>query len=249
MSAFNQSSNVDISNNELHLLLRQLIKEQSDIIVKQVNESINTLKCDLDKANKEITELRKENTALKQKVSQLGKAARNQNLVVFGISYDINENKHLLLDSILNKINTVSDANFTINDIIDLYRVGKTDKHPIIVKFVSVFARDNVLKLSGALKKSGIIIKKDLSLEERQGYAILRQNYNIAKGCNLDPKISGSNLVVKDQNFSIEALTSEAVDFSLLIPPVSNENQVSPEIQVGQHTQVSVPLSSTYEKS
>lgn len=198
---------VDITNTELYASLVQIVKEQSQLIVDQINESIIKLQTELSEAKSEIVKLKTENHLLRERVYKLEINSRSNNLVIFGIPHIENENKESLANLVITKFNDVLNVNCSRNDLSDIYRLGKSnDKIPVIIKFVSHFVKDLIIKNAFKFKDTGVSISRDLPPEERNNFKILRQHLREAKSYNLSAKIHKNTLIVDDKSYTINEL-------------------------------------------
>lgn len=215
---------LDISNKELHSLILQSTKSQTDTILSQFNAVINSIKEELQAANAKIDALEVENTSLKQEIGRLQKSVRANNLIIFGIQHCQEETRVDLLNQVITKFNELLQVNCVKNDISDIYRTGKSNKRPIIIKFVSSFMKNDILRNAYKLKGTGIYISRDLLPSERA-------NRRPSRGETAKGAATASGVVTNNGN-------SSQIDSAVLkdtIELVSKSSVVGAETETEEH--------------
>lgn len=185
-------------------------KKQSDYIKDNIKKEITVLKEHLESEFSKIsTNFENKYKELKTKYEKLEKELRRNNIIIFGLETPV-EN---LGNFVVNKLNQHLGLTLTINDINNIYTIGKqTTKRPIIVKLLSYLKKQEILKNCNKLKGTSISISEELSIEERKENKILRQHLKKARSKNLNASIKNRKLIVNGQAYSAQELADEEED-------------------------------------
>ncbi|KAI4470929.1 tubulin-specific chaperone e [Holotrichia oblita] len=218
---------IDITNRDLDNHIVALLKEQTDTLIKQFDERINSFKKDLILANEEIQNLKNENSKLKHTVIGLEKTLKNNNIVIFGIPPKEKESRLDLTKFVLDKFETLLNITCSSTEVADIYRVGKrSQSSAVIIKFCSIFTKDEILRNCSKLKGTGLFVTHDLSYDERQSKKKLRQYYQAALEKSMNAKVIGNKLIIENVEYTIaelEKLSWLAVPESSTQPGTSNQ--------------------------
>lgn len=147
--------------------LRSLASVLTELVAKQLEESMNFnsdlvagLEKKLAERDREISNLKSQ---LEEKTDQLEMYSRRNCLRIFGVEETENEDTdRLVIEKVANKIS----VNLSLQDIDRSHRVGRqvTGKNrPIIVKFVSYRKRNEMFRSKRLLKQTGMTIREDLT--------------------------------------------------------------------------------------
>lgn len=206
----------------LYQLINQANEKQTADITDKFNGIINILK-------NELNRITQENLLLKKKCLVLERKVRRNNVVIFGLPPV--ENNSDLLKGTVQKLNDLLDTSIHERDINNIYKIGKSDKPPVIVEFISYLRKkslfENIDKVKN-LKEHGIAISNDLCPEDRENNKILVDFLKEAKAEGHNAKLKGGILYVEDQTYTIEDLKHHKVH-------ISKENNTDTEIEEKLH--------------
>ncbi|KAG5885365.1 hypothetical protein JTB14_035168 [Gonioctena quinquepunctata] len=188
-----------------------------------VQEFDRTVNEKLNEANKEIEKLRTHCTELERK-------SRKNNLVLFGIKTDENDNlAEIATETLIKELK----VNIKLDDVNNAYKLGKDATSPIVIEFVSFFKKltifQNKTKLR-ELNEKGISITNDMSKEDREKQKILRKH--LKQNCVAN--IKGFTLYINNKPHSVEKLQilEESANFSCDSENNSSEMSIQSQPQV-----------------
>lgn len=134
----------------------------------------------------------------------LQREVRKNNLVIFGIPGEEEED---LVHKILEFLKTVLKVQTSEEEINDVYRFGKSEKdRPVLVKFVSAHKKFQILKQGILLKGTKISISNDLIRQDREKQKILRKHLKLARNQGLEAKIIQYKLLVNNSLLTVNDL-------------------------------------------
>lgn len=165
------------------IVIKRLLEDNTKKILAELEKSKVELRKAIDFSEKnllqKITELNikiktieEENKDLKQKVEDLEKKNRINNLVISGLKKP--RNGLLTPGFICDEINGRLNSDLKETEIKNLYFLGKSDAAPIKIELVSFFAKQAVLKQVKKLKGSGVFIANDATPQQRENYRNLK---------------------------------------------------------------------------
>lgn len=188
-----------ISPSDFYQMLQTANEQQTRQISAQIQQSEVNITTKLNDAKRRISKL--ENTCL-----YLERRARKNNIVIFGFEIQCNKS---IVQEVLDKLNSLLNLNIAISDVNNIYKIGKTERSPIIVEFISYLKKieifQNPEKLR-ALKSTNIAISNDLCEKDRNDRKILLRYYKKAKDDKQDVKIRGNKLELNSRLYTIREL-------------------------------------------
>lgn len=137
----------------------------------------------------------------------LERRIRKNNVILFGLSLDGTD----LAEQVLQKLNDLFETAFTIAEINNVYKIGKSKSPPVIVEFVSFLRKSEIFKKPDklrALRGTGISIAHDLCQEDRKNMKILRQHLREVRAKGQEAKIVGTKLKIGDRFYSAAELNN-----------------------------------------
>lgn len=150
----------------LDQLKAEIIEAISQGIEKKFEKRFTDIHNDLARTKTELSSVKMDNQILRKIIDSNEQYQRNRNVRIFGLKLSENEN---LTQSVLNVITTkMNMVQINKTDIHKCHRVSAKnptpDKPPaVLVEFVSVHKRSDVLKHRKLLKNTNISIKEDLT--------------------------------------------------------------------------------------
>lgn len=125
------------------------MSKQTDDIMTRMDEKLDPFKL-------EVQELRAENEKLKEKIYNLEKYKRRNNLIFYGIKETENSTVHLI-EIIKNKFKDDLNITFEDRDVNTIYRIGKNNtengkERPILLTFVNLWKKNEIMANKRKLK-------------------------------------------------------------------------------------------------
>ncbi|KAK9721825.1 hypothetical protein QE152_g19962 [Popillia japonica] len=148
--------------------------------------------------NTNITGLQQKYDALVKRTINLERKTRKNNIVVFGIQHENEEN---LMHNVLHSINNLLETNIAERDLNNVYRIGK--RNTVIVEFISYIKKLELFKNIKKLKGSNIAIAHDLCPEDLRKRKQLYECYKKAKNNGLNAQIKHNSLYINGKCISI----------------------------------------------
>ena len=195
-------------------------QEEPMKILREIQDSTRKMESDLEaikKKNEEFCEFMKF-TSMKQKeeaahrkeleakitqltseVERLKKAEKSKNVILRNFSYDKNLNLDIRT-TVLNLFQTLM-ANFDVNSVEDVFLVGKQDIKPILIKFKTQFAKQQLFKNVKLLKENKLFITNDLDREVRMKRKSLRECVRKLDNASIKASIQKDKICIDDQLF------------------------------------------------
>lgn len=159
-------ASIDLLLSKLDSKLDEKLHNQTLLITKTVTQNVMEA---LDEKVKLITEenkdLKNKVTELQQKLCNIDKEKRKNNLIFFGIS-ELGKSEPELVDYIKETIIEM-EIYIESHEINNIYRIGKwtgTNNRPVVVSFSTVWKKHLILKNKSKLPE-GVYIKEDYSKE------------------------------------------------------------------------------------
>lgn len=156
--------------------IMELFKNEQFIlsIAKSITKIIKQeVASDIDKINKKISELVEKNKLLMCNMDNCEQYSRKNNLRIFGLPYENNEN---LEDKVIKMLDDKMSIKTTHKEIKFVYRIkpkqankSSNKNHPVIIRMDSRL-RKLVFTNKKSLKGSGITIREDLTKQRLQIY-------------------------------------------------------------------------------
>uniref|UniRef100_A0A8D8Q4Q5 Transposase n=1 Tax=Cacopsylla melanoneura TaxID=428564 RepID=A0A8D8Q4Q5_9HEMI len=124
-----------------------------DTLVTQMTEEMNKLRTKVKEMEKRIVENERRTDRIKNK----------QNLVIFGVKEETQENPATLENEVLKLIKTKLNVTIEKSEVDHIKRFGKAkDKKPIMLKLTTWKKKAQVLANTSKLKNTNIVIKEDI---------------------------------------------------------------------------------------
>lgn len=180
-------------------------KQQTEVIKAHIDIEIQKINQKLEEQTEKYTELKKNYDDLKVKQTKLEKEVRRNNIIIFGLQLEEGN----LLEFTINSLNNLLQLQLSISDINNVFAIGKNINRPIIVKFISFFKKQEVLRNCKKLKGTSVYISEELSPEERCEIKFLRTHLKEARAKNLDAYIKNHNLYVNGKKYTPQQLKQE----------------------------------------
>lgn len=132
---------------------------------------------------------------------------KKSNLLIFGMHEEDNENIYeKVVEFFKVKLQITDFKKSEISCVFRFGRVKESNPRPVLVKFLALYRKSEVLKNGFLLKNTCYSICNDLSPEEREIQKVLRKHLQEAKKQNLKATIKGNKLLVNNETYTVEEL-------------------------------------------
>lgn len=115
-------------------------------------------------------------------------------------------NKEHLLEETLQKINELLGTNIVGTDINNIYTIGKAERPPIIIEFISYIKKRQLQSQTTKLRGTRIGISNDLCAEDRETQKKLRVYLKKAKTSGQNARIKGNQLEIDNTLYTLKQL-------------------------------------------
>uniref|UniRef100_A0A8D9FI16 Uncharacterized protein n=2 Tax=Cacopsylla melanoneura TaxID=428564 RepID=A0A8D9FI16_9HEMI len=222
-----------------------LSKLTSDEVMIKIYQELKGLKIELKNENQETRDLlnnkigavQEEQLCTKKKLAvHDGKLKgieiekRKKNVIIYGIKEEPNETRNetkLKIDQILN---TKMKLKIKIEEIDDFFRMGKKDRpnRPIMLKLVTYWRKNEILKNGKELKGTGIHMAEDLSKEEEEEKRKLVPIMKEFRNKNCHAIIRRATLIVNGKIWNKNTDSSEEI---MMSDETDSENELDTTIK------------------
>lgn len=168
----------------------------------------------IEEQSNRIRQLEVENQILNEKVENLERNSRNNNLIIYGLNKCPSD---ITSEFICNQIKILVGIDLQESDINNFYTLGKTETAPVKLELISFIKKKSILKNCNKLKGKNISIGNDLTTTQRKEYKILKyylthelKNKNY-KTCY----IKGNKLILDDLVYTAEELSHLDTDIAI----------------------------------
>ncbi|CAG9819995.1 unnamed protein product [Phaedon cochleariae] len=187
--------------------LKKYIAEQNQIVVSKFTAQINDLKDIVLSSSEKVEKLENEIKILKSRNTQLEKAVRENNILIFNSDY-VEGN---LLEFTLNLLNSNLELNISKEEINRVYIIGNNEKEKIIlIKFLRFITKQEILKSCKKLKGKRLSIVEDLSQEERSERRVLVEKSKEARKNNKKAHVFRNKLFIDSIGYTYKDLITNA---------------------------------------
>lgn len=180
----------------------KFIQHVSEVVAKTVENRIADA---LETNNKYIEELKNENNNLCAKLDDLEQYTRRNNLRIFGVNEELNED---LESKVIVLFRDKMEVNLEPKDIDRVHRLGKTDAskssiRPIIIKFTNYGSKRALMKSRSKLKnlEKKVYVADDLTKIRYELYRAAKKKFGNKSVWTLDGEIK---VKVKEKLFTIK---------------------------------------------
>lgn len=180
--------------------IRQTKRELKSLI--EAVEVRITLK--IEDLNRRLNKVEKQNKLFEEKIEQLERKSRENNIIIFGLKHPA---QNISLDFLTSELKKLIGVEVKETDLKNYYTLGKTETAPIKVEFLSFFKKSSILSNSKKLKGTNTIISNDLTDKQREEGKILRKHLSLARqDNNTNCFIRRNKLHVNNKVYTLEEL-------------------------------------------
>lgn len=175
------------------------------LLDNQTKEITSNLKSDIDNVNSRLYKQELKIQHLEKRCLILERKVRRNNIIIFGLDVDYSS----LAVSVLTQINLLLDLRLTTNDLNDVYKIGRSEKPPIVVEFLSSYKKAEIFKNKEklrSLKTKNVAISNDLCEHDRREQKILRQRLKKARQDGVQARITGRQIEIEGKLFTAKDL-------------------------------------------
>ncbi|CAH1106422.1 unnamed protein product [Psylliodes chrysocephalus] len=209
----------EISTGDIYLLL-QTINDNITRKIEEVQQEVKTIKevihQEVESVKQNVISLKKENTELKNKLKLSERKLKINNLIIYGLPEEEEENQYFLINAILNLTNNTLKVSLHTGEINNIYRIGKknSNSRPVLLSLISYLKKKEILNNCTNLRGTSIKIVKDLIEEDRKEKRILLENLKIARNGNKKTYIKGLKLFIGEVPYTARELINLEPEFN-----------------------------------
>ena len=137
----------------------------------EINKKIDNLNTEWKGTAKEVTTMRKEMEDIKERMQNtitMERDYRNHNIIIFGLGEQQYESKFDTVYRVLDLFTNELHLNMSDQMVANAYWIGRRrGNRPLLVRFTSVLARDQVLERTRMLKGTRIRVDRDYDYKTR----------------------------------------------------------------------------------
>lgn len=183
----------------------------AQLLNKQTIEITKTIERSSDALERKVGHLKKRCVTLERRL-------RKNNIVLFGLNID----KENIVAGTIEQLNNLFELNITVADINNIYKIGGSEKPPVVVEFISFLKKQEIFKNPEKLKSlrsKNVSVSNDLCYEDRLEQETLRRHCKLAREKELQAKIRGHRLEIEGKFYTASEL--EQLDYET----VSSESE------------------------
>ncbi|CAG9824653.1 unnamed protein product [Phaedon cochleariae] len=197
----------EVSIKDVYLLLKGVNENMGKRIevLEETTRSLSTAVCkEVEITRNKVEILEKENVTLKNKVSKFEKQLKLNNLVIYGIEENEDENQEKLINTFSELTAIKLEVEIKRIEINNIFRLGKKtgQKRPILVSLGSQIRRQEILRNGPKLKGTKIVITEDLTDEEQKERKILLGALKEARSNNKTAFLTRNKLIVEGETLT-----------------------------------------------
>jgi hypothetical protein len=182
---------------------QEFLNTMKDDITQSVAEALVEFTRRIEKNEKDVKELREENTSLHQRIAHLERHARRNNVVIYGIPDNIQP------AAALQKITTTLGLG-NVPQTECVYRIGRqTEKRPLLVRFCSQRDKQSIMDNVRKLKGTRIVVSDDLTPDEQATRRTILSAARAAKEKGIESKVRRTGLLVHNRLVPVVELSDE----------------------------------------
>nr|CAI5869083.1 unnamed protein product [Callosobruchus analis] len=163
-----QSQHYDLTPGAMEELILKVCKQQSDYIVRQLDDRLNKMENSLKEHLSRVAENSKKIDKVCLQVNDVERRCKQNNLIVYGIEEGENETSVESEDKLILLFKNKLSIDVAPNEIGRCHRIGKVKPgtcRPILVQFIAYKMKSLLYNKKKLLKKTPYVIKEDLTSE------------------------------------------------------------------------------------
>ncbi|XP_057663191.1 uncharacterized protein LOC130898139 [Diorhabda carinulata] len=206
------------------IILEEIISSKEEL--KSLIEAVEVrLSLKIEDLYRKLNKVEAENRHLSNKIENIERKTKENNIVIFGLDTKPEE---ITPEYICNELGRLVNVTINESDLNNIYSLGRKERAPIRVEFVSYLKKSEVLKNAKNLKGTNISVANDLTLIQREEHKILRKHLILAKTNNhINCYIRRNKLFVDGKIYSPEEL--EVIETTEINRPKSNSEPATPK--------------------
>ncbi|KAG5862712.1 hypothetical protein JTB14_014975 [Gonioctena quinquepunctata] len=196
----------EVSIKDVYLLLKGVnenLSKRIEVLEATTRSLTTVLQEEVETIRNKVEILEKKNISLKNQLSKFEKQLKLNNLVIYGIEENQNENQEILINKFSELATTKLELKITRTEINNIFRLGKKAGHnrPILISLSSQIKRQEILRNARKLKGTKIVITEENGeLEERK---ILLGALKEAKSNNKTAFLKRNKLIVEGESYTV----------------------------------------------
>lgn len=202
-------SDKDVTIKDVYVLLQTIntnLSQKIETVHEEVRELSHKLNKEVIEIKEEIDLLKEENNQLKDRVNNVERLLKKNNLVFYGMNEDPKETKDILTKAILSLLQEKLGFALSAVDISNCFRLGKktSTNRPVLLELTSNFNKREILAKKFKFKGSNIFVNEDLIPQDLYERKILLSVLKNAKSHNLKAHLKGNKIVIDSKTYTFQ---------------------------------------------
>lgn len=203
LGTLTSQNEVEMTVNELYSKLVAHTNQQTKLIKDEIHESVNEI------SNK-VVGIQRKLQETNDRCLHFERVIRKNNVMIFGLNTNPDDG---FLQKTLDTLNQYLETDILASDINNIRRIGKGQKQPVILEFISYLKKVSLFKNVGNLKGTGIGIAHDLCKEDREKNKILVKYLRKARSESSKANIKGDKLYIEGKPYTADELQNAEGEF------------------------------------
>lgn len=199
------------NTSELVKVLKQELSTQTSILRKELDAIKDNIRCEGVSTRQCIGQIEGRISKVELDILASKRNIIKNNIIVTGLPVEAGE----LVETTISQLNSLLNINLTIDNINDLYKLGKKSNSPIKIEFVSYIVKKKVIENRSKLRGKEIFINDDLCPEDRAKQKVLREHLREAKRKNFNAYIKNQLLFINGERFTYEDLKVQSDEIDI----------------------------------
>ncbi|KAG5888154.1 hypothetical protein JTB14_035136 [Gonioctena quinquepunctata] len=207
----------EVSIKDVYLLLKVVnenLSKRIEVLEVTTRSLTTVLQEEVETMRNKVEILEKKNISLKNQLSKFEKQLKLNNLVIYGIEENQNENQEILINKFSELATTKLELKITRTEINNIFRLGKKAGHnrPILISLSSQIRRQEIVRNARKLKGTKIVITEDLTNGELEERKILLGALKEAKSNNKTAFLKRNKLIVEGESYTVADIENKKLD-------------------------------------
>lgn len=226
--------------------LEKLIKIQTKEVKEEIQKEVGGLRSEISKINEKLRveanereKIKKKQTELEDTFEEFQRVQKKNNIIIFGLEL---KNDVDVATQVIDTLNSQLNVNLTSSVINNIYPLGKGERRPILLQFLTYFTKLEILKECSKLKHTKISISDDLTPKERKIRKILVKHKKIAQQNGHKVSIKGKFLYINGDKYLAEDLEVPENEESEILDIPTKSNSAPPTPVVARESEQEEPV-------
>lgn len=211
-------SNEKITLTDVYKLLQNVntnLNSRMENLEQTCQNICSSLQNEISLIKRKYEEIEKENITLKEKLENIEKKYKNNNIILYGVEETEIETQKNLVKTVRKIFDEILNVKTDISEINKIHRIGKIRNkiRPILISFTTYLRKAEIFKTAYKFKGSTYSISPDLTIKEQQQRRELVNELKKAKNAGKTAYIKNNTLYVDGNKHTFkEVPTNEIIE-------------------------------------